>query len=58
MESTALVVGVVVMILGVGLVFGAVLRSFGSSWSVNRYEVGVLVGVGFLLLFLGRWLIT
>jgi len=56
MDTAALIAGIALMLLGVGLVFVAVFRALASLWSLGWYEL-VLPVVGFVLMLLGRWLI-
>ena len=58
MGSTALVAGTTFILVGLGLVFAAVLRSVGASWSVSQYEMWVLLVAGFALLLPGRGLLS
>ncbi|HEX6248923.1 MAG TPA: hypothetical protein VFZ64_13715 [Nocardioidaceae bacterium] len=57
MEISAVVLGIVLMVIGIGLVTMAVFRSLGHTWTLGLYELWVIptVGLGFILL--GRWLV-
>ncbi len=58
MESTVLIIGIIVSVLGLGLVLAAIVSELGDSWWINRYEVWVLLGMGLVLLLVGSWLVA
>jgi hypothetical protein len=56
MATAALVLGIVLMFLGVGLVIAAVFREVGHG-DTHGWHAPAFVAAGFALIFLGRWLI-
>ena len=57
MENSALVLGIVLMVVGVVLVTVAVFRALGHNWALGIHELWVLPTAGLGLILLGRWLI-
>lgn len=58
MENSALVLGIVLMVVGVVLVTVAVFRALGHAWTLGLYEMWVLPVAGIGLILLGRWLVA
>ncbi len=58
MDSSALVLGIVLMLTGVALVIIAVFRALGHTWTLGLYEMWVLPTAGLGLILLGRWLVA
>lgn len=58
MENSALVLGIVLMVVGVALVTVAVFRALGHAWTLGLYEMWVLPAAGIGLILLGRWLVA
>jgi hypothetical protein len=56
-NTSALVLGIVFMGLGVCLVVVAVFRALGHTWTLGLHELWALPTAGLGLILLGRWLI-
>jgi hypothetical protein len=56
-SGTALVVGVLLMLLGVALVVAAVFRALRRVWALGPSELWWFLAAGFGLILLGRWLV-
>lgn len=57
MSNIRFALGIVCMILGVALVFTAVVRSLNHRWDWGIHELWLLPITGVVLMLAGRWLI-
>jgi hypothetical protein len=58
MDSSGLLLGIALMVLGVVLITVAVFRALNHSWGLGLHEMWVLPAAGIGLILLGRWLLA